>query len=245
MNPRKLHGNDRLREQLASAYALGTLRGGARRRFEGWLARDPLLAQDVADWEGRLGPMAEFAPKSQPPARVWDGIERQLGLARLAAPAALAAPARPSAWARLRDSLSFWRGLSMASSALAAVLLAVLMLQPQGPAHAPSSMAMLTADNGQPMVAITGDAQHMTVRMVGSAPIAADRSLELWAVPAQGAPISLGLLDANATVSLKMPQHVTPQTMPVLAVSLEPKGGSPNPRAPSGPVLYKGTWMRV
>jgi anti-sigma-K factor RskA len=33
--------------------------------------------------------------------------------------------------------------------------------------------------------------------------------------------------------------------MPVLAVSLEPKGGSPNPRAPSGPILYKGGWVRI
>ena len=31
----------------------------------------------------------------------------------------------------------------------------------------------------------------------------------------------------------------------VLAVSLEPKGGSPNPNAPTGPVLYKGAWVRV
>jgi len=26
---------------------------------------------------------------------------------------------------------------------------------------------------------------------------------------------------------------------------LEPKGGSPNPDAPTGPVLYKGGWTRL
>jgi anti-sigma-K factor RskA len=237
MNHRNLQGNDRLREQLAASYVLGTLKGGARRRFETWLAQDPVLAQAVGEWQGRLAPMAEFAPKAAPPARVWQNIEQQLGLH--------AAPARASGWRRLRDSLSFWRGLSLASSALAAVLLAVLVLQPPGPSGAPATMAMLASDSGQPMVAVSGDAKRITVRMMARPGIAADRSLQLWALPAQGAPQSLGLIEAGGTVTMTLPPHVTPQTMPVLAVSVEPKGGSPNPHAPSGPVMYKGPWLRV
>jgi anti-sigma-K factor RskA len=236
MNSRKLQDNHRLREHLASGYVLGTLKGGARRRFAQWLAQDPVLAQSVSDWQNRLGPMAEFAPAEAPPARVWQGIAQHLRL-----DARVPVSARP----RLLDSLAFWRGLSLVSSALAAVLLVVFMLQPPGQSGAPATMAMLAAGNGEPMVAVSGDARQMTVRVVGPVPAAPDRSLELWAVPAQGAPLSLGLIDANGTVTIRLPPQVTPQTMPVLAVSLEPKGGSPNPRAPSGPVMYKGAWMRI
>lgn len=237
MNHHNLQRNDGLRERLAAGYVLGTLKGGARRRFERWLAQDQVLAQVVGKWQGRLAPMAEFAPASPPPAHIWQRIEQRLGMR--------ATPAVSSGWSRLRDSLSFWRGLSLASSALAAVLLVVFVLQPPGPATVPSTIAVLNADNGQPMVAVSGDAKRVTVRIVGPARVAADRSLELWAIPAQGAPLSLGLLDANGTVTLSLPPNVTPQTMPVLAVSLEPKGGSPNPRAPSGPVIYKGSWAQI
>ena len=237
MNHHTLQRNDGLRERLAAGYVLGTLKGGARRRFERWLAQDPVLVQVVGKWQGRLAPMAEFAPASPPPAHLWQRIEQRLGIR--------ATPAVTSGWSRLRDSLSFWRGLSLVSSALAAVLLVVFALQPPGPATVPSTIAVLNADNGQPMVAVSGDAKRVTVRIVGPTRVAADRSLELWAIPAQGAPLSLGLLDANGTVTLSLPPNVTPQTMPVLAVSLEPKGGSPNPRAPSGPVIYKGSWAQI
>jgi anti-sigma-K factor RskA len=236
MNSRKLQDNDRLREHLGAGYVLGTLKGGARRRFEHWLAQDPVLVQSVSDWQNRLSPMAEFTPAVPPPARVWQGIKAHLDLD--------AAP-RKRAQSQLFGSLAFWRGLSLVTSALAAVLLVFYMLQPPGPAGAPSTLALLAADNGQPIVAVTTDARQMTVRVIGPVPVTADRSLELWAIPAEGTPLSLGLLNANGAVTIRLPPHVTPQTMPVLAVSLEPRGGSPNPRAPSGPVLYKGTWIRI
>ena len=239
MNHRNLQRNDRLREQLAAGYVLGTLKGGARRRFERWLAVDQLINQSVTRWESRLGPLAEFTRPIEPPARVWQGIEQQLRFH--------ATPAQAPAWRRLHSSLSFWRGLGLAASALAAVLATVLVLQPQpqGPAPSPTSVAMLAADNGQTVVAVSGDAKRITVRVVSVAQVAADRSLELWAVPTLGAPQSLGLLSENGAVTLALPENVTPQTMPVLAVSLEPKGGSPNPHAPSGPILYKGAWLRI
>ena len=85
----------------------------------------------------------------------------------------------------------------------------------------------------------------MTVKVVAQQDISPDKSLELWAVPKQGAPRSLGLVAANGSVTLPLPENATPDTIPVLAISLEPKGGSGNPNAPSGPVIYKGAWLRI
>ncbi|WP_089397333.1 anti-sigma factor domain-containing protein [Noviherbaspirillum humi] len=80
--------------------------------------------------------------------------------------------------------------------------------------------------------------------MVGSVHAAADRSLERWTESVRGAPRLLGLINANGPVTIRQPLQVTLQTMPVFTVSLEPKGGTPTPRAPSGRV-YKGAWVRV
>lgn len=239
MNHRSLQRNPRLRELLAAEYVLGTLKGHARSRFERWLAADAQLAQAVAGWEARLQPMAELAAALPPPARVWRGIERRIG--------ARAVPAG-SFWQRLNESLGFWRALGLATGAAALVLAALMVLRVPAPlAPAPTYVATLSGDNAQLALAVTGDAARrtLTVRAVAVAALAADKSLELWAVPKQGAPLSLGLLPARGAVTLALPPGVTPQSMPLLAVTLERKGGSGNPRAPGGPIVYKGAWASL
>jgi len=104
-----IRGNDALRQKLASEYVLGTLKGGARRRFEGWLHNDADLRHITAEWRQRLEPMAEFATPVAPPKRVWQQIEQRLHLAP------------QGRWSLWRDALSFWRGLGLASSAIAAL----------------------------------------------------------------------------------------------------------------------------
>lgn len=244
MNIQHLHRNPELRAKLAAEYVLGTLRGAARRRFEHWVKEDFVLRAAVSEWQGRLQPMAEFSPAIQPPPAVWRALEQRLHL--------VPDPNRRSPfWLTLRENLAFWRGLGMVSSTLAALLIVVLLTrQPEsGPASPalPTYVAALANEQAQVALLVTGDARSrlLTVRAVSAMPLDADHSLELWAVPEQGAPRSLGLLDANATMTLPLPAEITPQSIPLLAVSLEPKGGSPNRAAPSGPILYKGAWLQV
>lgn len=241
MNLQQIRHNDKLREKLASEYVVGTLRGGARRRFETWLRDDAALRRSVAEWQDRLHPMAEFAPAAQPSPQVWQAIEKRLDLAR-------SAPARNSFGRRLLEDLRFWRGLGIASTALATILVTVLLVrQPETAMPNTSYVAMLADANAQPVAVITGDMQHrrLTVKVVAQQNIAADKSLELWAIPKQGAPRSLGLVAANGSITLPLPANATPESIPLLAISLEPKGGSPNPNGPTGPVLFKGAWLQV
>jgi anti-sigma-K factor RskA len=244
MNLRHLQENASLRDRLAAEYVLGTLKGGARRRFEHWLHADTSVARAVAEWQARLHPMAEFTPAVRPPQRVWNAIESMLGLAEARTQVAVNRPARTS-WF---DSLAFWRNLGLGAAALAAVLVAVLLTRQPLIAPAPAVyVATLTDDKAQPVLFVSGSPsrRELTVRIVTRQDIAANKSLELWAVPKSGSPQSLGLVAANATVTLKFPDNVTPESTPLLAVSLEPKGGSPNRNAPSGPILFKGNWVKI
>ncbi|MDE2037235.1 MAG: anti-sigma factor, partial [Pseudomonas sp.] len=63
----------------------------------------------------------------------------------------------------------------------------------------------------------------------------------LWAIPAGGKPISLGLLPVSGNGRIQLSkEHQALLTAPLtLAVSLEPQGGSPTGQ-PTGPVLYQG-----
>lgn len=236
--------NDALIDKLAAEYALGTLKGGARRRFEHWMRDNAVLRRAVAEWQDRLNPMAEFAPAAEPSAQVWRAIETKLNLkdSRSAG--------KRSFWRGLREDLSFWRGLGMASTALATILVAVLVTKQLEPAAPVTSyVAMLADDNAQPIAVVTGDARRrqLTVKVVMQQNIAADKSLELWAVPkpGEGPSRSLGLLADNGTITLPLPENATPQSIPLLAVTLEPKGGSPNPNGPTGPIVFKGAWMQI
>ena len=229
-----IRGNDPLRQKLASEYVLGTLKGGARRRFEGWLYNDADLRNITAEWRQRLEPMAEFATPVAPPRRVWQQIERRLHLA----------PA--GGWALWRESVSFWRSLGLASSAMAALLVIVLSTQLLS-APQISHVATLTDEKAQTALLLTADSRHgaLEVRMVGNAPVPSDKDLELWAVPKSGNPRSLGLLAEKGSVKLALSSRAIGSDVALLAVTLEPRGGSPDPNGPTGPILYKGNWVRL
>jgi anti-sigma-K factor RskA len=231
-----IRNNAVLRQKLAAEYVLGTLRGGARRRFEGWMHQDADLRNITAQWQQRLAPMAEFAGSVQPPKSVWTGIERRLNLKQKA-----------GGWTYwLNENLAFWRSLGLVSSGLAALLLVVVMTRPAVEAPNIAYVATLNDDKAQAAMVVTADVKNhaLDMRLVTTAQIAADKSLELWAVPKSGNPRSLGVLAGNRG-RFTLPDSAIGGDVMLLAVTLEPKGGSPNPNGPTGPIVYKGNWVRL
>jgi len=224
-----------LAEALAAQYVAGTLRGRARARFEALLPGHPGLQAAVRDWQARLLPLTAVMPEQAPPARVWQAIERRLW------PEAEPAAAQPF-WQRL----GWWRALS--GTAVAAVVgLAVLLNNP--PPALPPVVVVLQGtgadaigSGGHIVASLSGDGSALVTQPLTPVALTADRVLELWSVPPQGAPRSLGLISASGVTVLsrdKLPATLLKGGTAALAVSVEPPGGSPT-GAPTGPVVFAG-----
>lgn len=226
---------DRL-DALAAMYALGTLSGRARARLARVARTDTAVAAVVRAWENRLSPLAEGAPGITPSPRVWKVISLRLGLD----------PNREALapwWRRV----GVWRALAVASFA-GVLALSVALLRPQPEVADQPLVVVLAGQDAQPALIATaarGD-RVMTVKVVGGAPVPADRALELWMLPDGQAPRSLGLVPATGVgrVVLPAPPDVAFAGVPALAVSLEQAGGSTT-GAPQGPVLYTGRIERM
>ncbi|HZP85674.1 MAG TPA: anti-sigma factor [Burkholderiales bacterium] len=226
-----------LQDALAAEYVLGTLHGRARRRFEHSLHSDPGLRRRVTDWQQRLAPLNDAIEPVQPPARVWTGIERRLGIA----PAATGRGWGQWIWA----SLAFWRGLGLIG-ALASVLLAGLLVLRVAQPH--QMMVVVLADQqDRPAMTVSWQAhdrgdKRLRVRVIGHATMAPDTAWELWMLPeGEAKPVSLGLISTHETQFVRLPPKLAAQVDRArgLAMSVEPAGGSPT-GLPTGPVLYKG-----
>src|SRR5437879_13524971 len=65
-------------DRLAREYALGTLAGPARQRFERVLRQTRAALRAVGAWQERLGGLAGAVPPMQPSESVWRGLEQRL-----------------------------------------------------------------------------------------------------------------------------------------------------------------------
>ena len=213
-------------ELLAAELALGVLEGAERTTAEQRAIRDHGFARLVEEWEQRLAPWAAEISEASPPPQVWDRISGALP----------AQTPRTGLW----HSLKFWRGASFASGALAAACLAGLFYLGT---FVPQQALIATIEGGghRHFVA-TVDSARGTVAVVPAAFSAdATRVPELWLIPPDGRPRAVGLLRADQTVVLALPPDLAAvaKNNAVLAVSLEPPGGSTT-GLPTGPVIATG-----
>lgn len=241
-------------DRLAGEFVLGTLAGGARRRFVVWMQQDAAVRLAVSDWEARLSPLAMAVAPVEPPPQLWRAIERRLG--------PVAAKDRPRS--RLWDSLAFWRGFGLAASAVAAGLVVFVGVRPpeiiervrvvervvEQPVRVsdganpwqPSYVATLRDRNGKTMLMlyVGRNSDELWMKYEGDQ-MPRDASLELWGLDERGQAKSLGLIKQSGSHSVKLPDRAerSVAAFKMLAVSMEPVGGS-RTGGPTGPVMFQG-----
>lgn len=234
-------GNDGLRELLAAEYALGTLRGAARRRFETWLVDDADLAVRAAAWQERLSPLMHDVPSRRPPQRVWDAIEARLpgDAGARVRPVVAPAPSSPSWW----DRVALWRGASAAFAAIAlfAIVTAWKAQHPAAPAApvavAPSpaiAVASIADPKSGKLVATVLQTRggSLVVKVADDVDVPAHHTLQLWSTADGKTLVSMGLVASNArqqAIEVRPGEQAALASAVAFGLSLEPAGGSPQP----------------
>jgi len=234
-------------EALARDYALGTMAGGARRRFERVLRDHAAARGAVAQWSGRLAHLAQSVPARQPSPAVWNGLEQRLF------------PATNRAAAAAESKAPWWKawlpGRQLVGGVLAGLLVAVVLVRQQ-PEWAgleayredlPASYVGLlsTTPGGPPAVLASSRRQgrQLTVKMLQPISVPAGRVAQLWALPKDGAPFPVAVVPAgvaqgkSVALTLSDTSEKLFFTVPRLAVSFEPAPAQPGDAPSSGFVL--------
>jgi anti-sigma-K factor RskA len=222
------------RELLAAEYVLGTLPPTARRRVERWILLHPELAESVRRWEHDFARLAALAAPETPPARCRRRLENFLKNER---------PRR-----RLTlIAASFWRYAAPLAVAASLFLVAVLVERVRTVERPPAGIAVLVGRHGHAHWVLTMGHDRMHVVVVGRIALPPHKSYELWFEPRAGSPmVPVGLLPNRGLMTARLPAavYVRLAHARLLAVSLEPAGGSPTGR-PTGPVLATATPQAV
>lgn len=235
------------REQLAAELALGILEAEELASARALERSDAEFRQEVARWSGRLAPMLAEIEEAHPSERAWLQIERRIGVGSAANDNAES----------LRRRVNTWRGIAAGATAIAAAL-GVIVLTPTArpPVPAPTSnapapdmyVAMLGNDRqGMKLVASWNPArQHLAVTAAADMPHDARHAHELWVIPADGKPRSLGTMPSTKRMQMRLAPALARQFEEgaTLAVSVEPQGGSPT-GLPTGPVIISGKLERA
>ncbi|WP_341912211.1 anti-sigma factor [Polaromonas sp. YR568] len=240
-----------LLEHLASSYVLGTLTGGARRRFER-LQRDRADVRGlVTQWETRLGQLAVSVPAQQPSPQLWKAIAARTQPAATAA----AANASPRGW------LGWLKPAGVGLGGLAAGVIAasVLFVTAPGLFMTSDQIAMRTGEklpqsyvglltdaqgNGKLLVSSLRHGKTLTVKVIGPITAPASGTLVLWAVPASGPAFALGPVPASGSAVSLLPDTSEKLLSKVskLVVTLET---SPAAVSPSATVLFSGNCAKL
>lgn len=211
--------NEARDEALAAEYALGTLQGGARLRFQRRLRSEPVLLQRVARWQSLLGgldhPLTPVAPS--------DTLWKKIALS-------LPAEQRPPASRRALP----W--LAAACVALGLLAAAYTLREP---ALTPLAVLADAQHHSQWVVSVNRQRDVISLAPLQPRAVRDDQSLQLWLIPPGQAPVSLGLVDTETSRRYVLTASAT-LTEATLAISLEPRGGSPTGQ-PTGPVLYSAS----
>jgi anti-sigma-K factor RskA len=241
-------------DALARAYALGTLAGPARRRFERVVRLEPAAAAAVNQWLQRLSVLELGAMPKQPPESTWRSLEQRLFPVTARHAAASAAPPSKGAPGWLSALLS---GRTL-GGALAGALLCVVLLRNQPGLIGmepfvdtlPASYVGLLLDNaGKPTMLASSRRQglQLTMKMLQPLSIPAGHVAQLWALPKDGGaafPVGTVPDKRSAQITLADTSEKLFFTVPQLGVSIE-KAAAKAGDKPSGAFVLTGHCIKL
>jgi len=229
-------------DNTTAEYVLGTLPANERARFAERLRNDPALRAEVRRLQAHLSPLDDTVRPEMPRQEVWREIERLT----IGGSAAVPVDGTSANVIQMRRKLSFWRGATFIAGALAAGLAAVAVVDRLQLPSAPGGgryVAVVDTGGREPALIAEVDTTTGTIRVRSlAAETPQGRSLELWHIPEGQQPRSLGVLKAG--LNAKTVKELAGPVSGILAVSVEPEGGSPS-GAPTGPVVYTGKLVPV
>lgn len=224
---------------LAAELALGVLEGEALVAAKRRMLTDPAFAAEVEDWRARLAAIGLDASDAIPSDDLWARIERSIDTGTGTSVADLVP----------RRALRRWQwGTAAAGSVAAAlaVLLAIPRSEPVAPAPVqvavqPAIVAQLRGEGEGPLVAARYDPATAQLRLVAHDMGDDPRVPELWIIPADGIPRSLGVIQPVGNTQLVVAEGHRSMLHDgaTLAITMEPRDTAPH-AAPTGPRVAAG-----
>lgn len=242
----KRYQNPEVFEHLAMSYALGTLQGRARMRFEGLMAHHFYLRAVTQVYQQRFSGLMGLLPAEQPPALVWERIERELALKPVSRKVSAAQVGSPAASVKSRLGWLLWPAMGL-SSAMAAML-TVFVLNTQQAAQPDLYFSKLNSPTMESVAMVTASADDMKITVALADGIVADgKSMPtLWCLSKKAGdmPRRMGELKLQGRSELTMDETAWKSLREVgkLAISLEPMD-QPGAKEPMGEVIYEGELM--
>lgn len=244
------YNHPELLDRLAAKFALGTLGGHARRRFERLLRELPAARTAVLAWDERLAGLANSVPQVAPPERVWAAIDTRT------APRTAAAPTQAGWLARLfKPAMGFAFGAAMTASVVTmnpALFVSLDRLAQEEQALPQSYVGLLTDANNQPtlLVSSTRQGTRVSVKFLRPVAVPAGRVIQVWALPKDGAPFPLGVAESvtppeSSTFELAASSDKLLSTVPKLAVSFEPAPVTGAAAVPSADFVLSGFCVKL
>jgi anti-sigma-K factor RskA len=241
-------------EGLAAEYVLGSLDAAERAEVAGRRQVDPALNDAIKAWEERLGPLSGALPGIEPPRHVLHNVVRQIQNPRRQPNGSALRESRGQSAARR------WLGIAAGACALAACLVAVLVWVTEVPVRIPAIFVSELKKNAYAtdgtMTAtvplgfeVFFDLRASTILVRPYAvPPGSSREYQLWLIPRRSTatPISLGVIPLAEPSTSPWPATYPPRDLAdaTLAVSLEPRGGSPK-GIPTGPTIFVGKLVQA
>jgi anti-sigma-K factor RskA len=237
MSELKRYQNPEIFERLAMDYAVGMMKGRARKRFEKLMEQHFYLRAVTEAYENNLANLTAFLPEKTPPAHVWNNIQKELNFS-------------PVQEKKKKTGLfAWWHTLG---AQVAGLLASLSLLFGVGFSLVNSSLAgadayvavMESMDTHEPMVmAKAKRGEGLYIKFMEESDMPDDMSMKLWCIPKSGGkPMMMGdVNEKEVWVKLDKATWRGLEDIGKLAISLEHK--DMQAETPQGDIIYAGELM--